>query len=265
MNKAGQNMTVTILGSGTCVPSLNRGASSLLVQVGDKRLLVDIGTGTMRRLLEAGFSIYDIDYLLITHFHPDHTGELASFLFALKCMGPDLRKTPLVLAGGPGFVLFYEQLKLLYQHWVHLSDKLNIVELRGDGRDRPEIATGDFVLSCARVEHRPESLAYRIETPEGASVVVSGDTDYAANLVHLARETDLFVCEAAFPDEFRAEGHLTPSGAGRLASEANVKGLVLTHFYPECDEADMYGQCRNTYSGPLVLAEDLMKINVNAG
>ena len=57
-------------------------------------------------------------------------------------------------------------------------------------------------------------------------------------------------------------GHLTPSLAGEIASAARVKKLVLTHFYPECDRADISDQCRKTYSGPLILAEDLMRINV---
>jgi ribonuclease BN (tRNA processing enzyme) len=50
--------------------------------------------------------------------------------------------------------------------------------------------------------------------------------------------------------------------AGEIATRANVGKLVLTHFYPECDRADIETECRKSYSGPLVLAQDLMKINV---
>jgi ribonuclease BN (tRNA processing enzyme) len=50
--------------------------------------------------------------------------------------------------------------------------------------------------------------------------------------------------------------------AGEIASLANVRKLVLTHFYPECDLVDIEKQCRKTFAGPLVLAEDLMKIEL---
>jgi ribonuclease BN (tRNA processing enzyme) len=72
----------------------------------------------------------------------------------------------------------------------------------------------------------------------------------------------LLICESALPDALKVPGHLTPSLAGKIAAEARVGKLVLTHFYPECDYEDMAGQCRRTYGGPLVLAEDLMEIDV---
>jgi ribonuclease BN (tRNA processing enzyme) len=50
--------------------------------------------------------------------------------------------------------------------------------------------------------------------------------------------------------------------AGDLAAKANVRKLVLTHFYPQCDNEDIAAECRKTYSGPLVLAEDLMQLEV---
>ena len=75
---------LTILGSGTCVPSLTRNSCSFLLQTGGQNLLFDCGSGVMRRLLEIGVTIYDISHIFISHFHPDHIGELASFFFALK-------------------------------------------------------------------------------------------------------------------------------------------------------------------------------------
>ncbi|MDY6953524.1 MAG: MBL fold metallo-hydrolase, partial [Thermodesulfobacteriota bacterium] len=94
----------------------------------------------------------------------------------------------------------------------------------------------------------------------GCSVVYSGDTDLCENLVTLAKDADLLVCESALPDEMKVPGHLTPSLAGHIATRAGVKRLVLTHFYPECDTVDVFAQCRKTYQGDLVLAEDLMEI-----
>jgi len=75
---------VTILGSGTCVPSLTRSACAVLLETSGSRLLFDLGPGTMRRLLEAGVTIEEIDWIVLSHFHPDHSAELAPYLFASR-------------------------------------------------------------------------------------------------------------------------------------------------------------------------------------
>jgi len=66
------NVSVTILGSGTCVPSLTRSAYSVLMQTGNNKLLFDAGPGTMGRLLEAGVTIYDITHIFFSHLHPSN-------------------------------------------------------------------------------------------------------------------------------------------------------------------------------------------------
>ena len=252
---------VTILGSGTCVPNLARGSCSVLMQIGEQRLVFDSGPGTMRRLLEAGTDIYQIDYLFYSHFHPDHTAELVPLLFANKYPDPTRRRKPLTVVGGPGLKQFFDKLVSVYGHWIQLAeDKIDLVEL--DDR-RPQGLTGDgFKVSTAPVEHNPESVAFRIETLSGASVVYSGDTDYSDRLVGLARRAGLLICESAVPEDQKIPGHLTPAQAGAMAAAAGVKQLMLTHFYPQCDDADIAGQCRRAYQGPLLLAEDLMTVEV---
>ncbi|MBW1758819.1 MAG: ribonuclease Z, partial [Deltaproteobacteria bacterium] len=78
---AKNEISVTILGSGTCVPSLERSSCSVLVEIGNSKILFDSGPGTMRRLLEAGTTIFDVSVICYSHFHPDHTSELVPFLF----------------------------------------------------------------------------------------------------------------------------------------------------------------------------------------
>lgn len=253
---------ITILGSGTCVPSLKRSSCSVLMETGGLKLLFDSGPGTMRRLLEADTKIFDISYIFFSHFHPDHTGELVTFLFATKYPAKNHRKTPLTLVAGKGFSEFYNGLKKVYGHWIELEPGLlQIVELNNEVYDTHKF--GNFKVESIPVEHNNESIAYKITSSGGISVVYSGDTDFSDNLVTLARNADLFICESALPDELKVEGHLTPSLAGEIATRANVRKLVLTHFYPECDKRDIERQCRKTYAGPLVLAKDLIKINVS--
>lgn len=254
-------ISVTILGSGTCVPLLRRSSCSVLMETGGAKLLFDCGPGTMRRLLEAGKTIFDISFIFFSHFHPDHTGELVTFLFATKYPDLNQRQTPLTIVAGRGFLEFYNGLKRVYGSWIELApDILNIIELDNKARDICKF--DDFTVESLPVEHNVESLAYRINSSGGKSVVYSGDTDFSNNLVVLAKDADLFICESALPDELRVKGHLTPSLAGEIATRANVRKLVLTHFYPECDEVDIEKQCRKTYAGPLVLAEDLMKLQL---
>ena len=259
--KQDKPLGLTILGSGTCVPSLERSACSAILKINNTRLLFDLGPGTMRRLLDADTRILDIGFIFFSHFHPDHTGELVSFLFASKYPGANRRKNPLTIIAAKGFSDFFNGLKQVYGEWIDLEPEvLSFIEMDNTALDLHRFS--DFVLKSIPVMHRKESVAFRVESDEGISIVYSGDTDYSENLIRLAAGADILICESALPDHLKVEGHLTPSLAGKIAAAAGVKKLVLTHFYPECDTADIEGQCRKTYTGPLILARDLMKIDL---
>ena len=231
----------------------------MLLEIGNKKLLFDSGPGTMRRLLEAGTRIFDVSFLFYSHLHPDHTSELVPFLFANKYPDPTLRKKLITVTAGKGFSDFFSGLETLYGEWIQLGPELmEIVELEISGRDTRQFS--DFSIESMPVEHTDMSLAFRVTSAQGKSVVYSGDTDVSDSLVELSRGADILVCESALPDGQKAPGHLTPSLAGEIASRANVRTLVLTHFYPVCDTVDMARECRKTYDGRLLLAEDLMEI-----
>lgn len=261
MTRATSAIKVTVLGSGTCVPSLRRSACALLVQVGEHKLLLDVGPGTMRRLLESGTAPADITHICCSHFHPDHISELVPFLFACKYGGAAGCHKPLTIMGGSGMRRFYDQLKGVFGSWMAFPpDVVTLIEMSNDGPDR--IALDGFTLASQPMVHRSESIGIRISAPGGTSMVYSGDTDDCEELIALARHTDLLVCEAALPDELKVSGHLTPSLAGRIATRAQVQRLMLTHFYPECDRVDIEAECRQNYAGPLILAEDLLEIEL---
>lgn len=260
---ASERTMVTILGSGTCVPSLERSASSVLVRIGGIQILVDSGAGTLRRLLEAGSRLEDISYIFYSHFHPDHTAELVPILFASKFPSGRALDNPLTCCAGQGFRSFYRALKTAYGEWIDPGpERLMMIELDTGGADA--IRFERFSVRSLPMNHNPESLAYRFTDRQGRSVVVSGDTDFTENLVALADGAELLICEAALPDELKVNGHLTPSLAGEIATRAGVSTLVLTHFYPECDRSDLRAQCRKTFQGRLILAHDLMQIVVEA-
>ncbi|WP_300675344.1 MBL fold metallo-hydrolase [Desulfoluna sp.] len=251
---------ITLLGTGTCVPSLSRSACAALVQTETETLLIDSGPGTMRRLLEVGVSIDDLTGIFFTHIHPDHTAELVPLLFATQY--PECRRTrPLQIYGGKGFGAFFEKLKGVYGGWIDPGPGLvSLTELSVAGRDL--FHHGDLAVLTGPVVHRPESLACRVVFSWGRSVVFSGDTGPSEDLVALAQGADLFVCECSTPDGEAVPHHLTPSLAGEMAKTAQVGTLVLTHFYPACDKVDIEKECRRTYDGQLVLGEDLKSFDL---
>jgi len=250
-------MELIILGSGTCVPSLTRGSPASVIRTQDATLLIDSGSGTLERLLKVGITINDVDMILYTHAHPDHVADLVPFLFACQydCKP---RRRDLTIIAGRGFSTYFQKLLNLYGNWIQ-SDlfSAHLKESEDETHDFP-----GFRVMTKPMAHLPESIAFRVETEDGKSIVLSGDTDYNANLVTLAADTDLLVLESAFPDEKKVKGHLSPSVAGRIASESRCKRLVLTHLYPICEAFDIKSQCAGAYEGPVEIARDLMRLQV---
>ena len=206
-----------------------------MVRHGGCTLLVDAGLGTLQKLAALGVSLAEPDVVAFTHLHLDHTAELTPMLFSLRNTGIGRRKA-LTLLGAPGFRDFHERLHRTYGSWVEAEDYSLLVE---EISSRP-VSLGPLVLTAVPVSHTPQSVAFRVEETETGKVIAfSGDTDVCAGIVTAARNADVAVFECSFPNECKVRGHLTPGEAGELASAARVKKLVLTHFYPECEEADL--------------------------
>jgi ribonuclease BN (tRNA processing enzyme) len=257
VTKRGTSMEIIILGSGTCVPSLKRGSPGLILRTGERTLLFDSGTGTLERMLKEGISYLDLDLVLYTHTHPDHVADLVPLIFACK-YGENPRRRDLPIIGGRGFKTYFEAIQGAYGHWLQPDlFQIPITEVHDEILDYES-----FRVIAKPMNHLPESVGYRVESNDGKSVAFSGDTDYCPTLVELAKDANVLVIESALPDEMKAEGHLTPSLAGRIGRQAQCKKIVLTHLYPVCDTVDIVQQCRKEYQGEIVIAEDLMEITV---
>ena len=250
-------MELIILGSGTCVPSLKRGSPGLVIKAGGKILLFDSGSGTLRRMLEAGITYRDADYIFYSHIHPDHVADLVPFLFASKYA--DIPRTKqLYITGGKGFKSFFKKLNKVYGKWLEPElYKIKVREILNKSVD-----FGDFKVTTKSLAHIKESVGYRIEAENSKSIVFSGDTDYCKNVVELGRDADILILECSMPDKKKVDGHLTPSLCGRIADESNCKKLVLTHFYPSCDKIDAVSVCKKYYRGKIIIAEDLMRLKI---
>ncbi len=248
---------LVVLGSGTGIPSLRRGSPGLLVSSNGTTILIDSGSGTLGKMLEAGVTYRDIDMILYTHIHPDHVSDLVPIIFATKYADAP-RERELLCIGGSGFKSYFEELRKIYGHWIDpQSYALTIKETSEESFDYRNLK----ILSKP-MAHISESVGYRIEFKDGRSIAISGDTDYCQNILDLAFAVDLLALECSFPDGKKVEGHLTPSLAGRIASESRCRKLLLYHLYPICDQYDILMQCRQIYQGEVFLAEDLIKVKI---
>ena len=250
-------MDLIVLGSGTSAPSPRRRAAGYLLRAGDEHWLFDMGLGTLHRLLEAGVGWDQIDRIFFTHAHVDHHLEIIHLLFHNNTFD-DPRRRDLHLYGSAPMLAFLDRLRELYGKWVRPASYRLVCHEVGE---KP-VAIGDFTLRARRVAHIESSLAYRIESPDGRSLVYSGDTDRCAALVDLARGADLLLIESSTPNENKVSGHLTPRLAGAVGTAAGVRRLLLTHFYPACESVDLEAECRESWQGELLLAEDLMKVQI---
>jgi ribonuclease BN (tRNA processing enzyme) len=246
---------LTILGSGTGVPSLDRSSPAYLLQAGELRCLVDCGSGTLHQLLRAGASCDVIDAVFVTHTHPDHIGDLVPLIHALKLTLGLPRRKPLHLFGPPGFEAFYAQCVAS----VATPPRHFPVEVR-------EVGTGlEFAglrIATAPTVHsdRMNSIAYRFEQG-GRALVLSGDCDYDAGIVALAKEADTLVIDCSFPDDLKLQGHLSAGECGRIAREAGVCRLVLSHLYPvEGSRDTRLAEARAACECAVCLAQDLMEL-----
>lgn len=247
-------MEVIILGSGSGIPSLKRGAPGLAIRIGREILLFDSGPGTLTRLLKVGIDYRKLDYIFYTHFHPDHIAELVPFLFACKYHSAP-RTKPLVILGPKGIGNLYFSLLEVYGEWITpVKYSVEIKEL-----DNNPYKGRGWAVSMKHLKHTDPAIGYRLEA-KGKSMVYSGDTDYCHEIVDLAKNSDLFILECSFPERYRIHGHLTPKLAGRIARESGCRRLVLTHLYPICDRYNILSECRKEYKGKLTIARDLLRI-----
>ncbi|QYJ14471.1 hypothetical protein Rxycam_00267 [Rubrobacter xylanophilus DSM 9941] len=251
-------MRVTVVGSGTVAPALERRQSCVAAEYGGELIVFDLGSGALRGMLRAGLDPLEVDRVFLTHFHPDHTVDLPALLFTARYGSESPRTRPLYVCGPEPFAAFWKALRDAWGEWIS-GDYLEVAELPHNGGTL-ELPGGP--LSWGPVTHRPESVGYRLSGDRGA-FVYTGDTSYGEPVVELARGAHTLLAECSFPDGSPVESHLTPSGVAAIAAEAGVRRLVLTHLYPQVDTPELPERVRAAgFDGEIVVASDGMTFEV---
>jgi ribonuclease BN (tRNA processing enzyme) len=263
------DVTLTVLGSGG--PEIGARASTgyLLRIDGKARLLIDAGSGVMRRFGRSGARIESLEAVAFTHLHIDHCVDFPAFV---KAGYFSRRRAPLPVIGPGGSAafpsieaylegLFGKRGIYRYMHDVLTpeSDSFELLPMRAE----KAMAFPSFTLHAIPVHHGiVPALAYKIAV-DGKRIVISGDTDDAdGTLASFARGADLLIMHHAIPETgFKGARalHMTPSQIGEIATKAGAKQVVLSHRMHRTigKEEESENAIRRFYKGPLIFAEDL--------
>lgn len=273
-----QGIAVQVLGSGGPELQDKRASSSYLVwEDGQARALIDAGGGSALRFGESGAQMSQLDVLLFTHFHVDHSGDFAALI---KSSWFEDRKRALPIYGPAGndfmpstteFVsdLFgekrgaYRYLSELLVPGEESSYKMQPHNVVANSTPVAVFHSGDLAVYAVRVTHgQVPALAWRIQVGD-RNVVFSGDTNgQDEGLVRLAMNADLFIAHNAVPEGavgIERRLHMPPSVIGQIAANAHVKSLVLSHRMLRTlgREDQTQAEIKKRYSGPIAFANDL--------
>ena len=271
--------------SGGPTPKANRAGCAQVIVVNDHAYVVDCGNGVARQMILAKLKLATIRNVFLTHHHSDHNADYGNLL--LLAWATDLNQR--VDAYGP------PPLKDMTRLFLELNDYDIRIRMLDEGRPPlqalifpHEFSAGGLVMqdenvkvSAALVDHPPvePAFAYRFDCPD-RSIVVSGDTRPSENLIDLARGADILVHEvmhlpsidALLATEPNAKtlrqhlvaSHTTTEQVGRVATEAGVKTLVLSHLvpggYPFLTDEFWYDAVRPHFSGNLIVGRDLLEL-----
>jgi len=240
--------TLTVLGSAGGTPTRTNPASGYLVESSDAGLWLDAGTGTFMELArhtDPG----TLSGVVLSHIHVDHCTDVFG-LYGYLAYGPSgIVPVPVFAPTGAA-----EHLSAFArageEHAFHRV--LDLVDVEPGF----EVTIGDVSISFGRAVHPVPALVTRFDTP-GGSLVYSGDTGPGSDLIELASGADVLLCEATIAGERSAHTypyHLTAGEAGRIATEAAVSSLVITHLASGVDADRALDEAATEFRGPINLA-----------
>lgn len=265
-------MEIIVLGCSGSVAGPDSPASGYFLRgVEGEDLLLDIGPGVLTAMQAAGSIEPSECHILLSHMHADHCLDFPSLLVWRRfhpakaatrthtLLGPSIAETHLSHAGADhpdSPDTFRDTFDVL----VHQPGSGVF-----DANAWPSTELAGYQVFSARAVHTTEAYLTRIHDAEGKSLVYSGDTAFTPALVELASGADMLLCEAAWGEtsEGKPEGmHMSGVEAGRVAREAGVKTLVLTHIPPWGDKKETLRSAQREFPGEIIVAEAGMRLQL---
>jgi ribonuclease BN (tRNA processing enzyme) len=246
-------MRITVLGSSGGYPAPGSACSGYLVEEETTRIWVDAGSGTFSRLLQH-CTPPELSAVLISHLHVDHWSDLPlalhTFHFAFE------RDVPLPVYGPAD----WPEAMGVVAEWAREDDAPFVA---GELREGETIDVGPLSVRPILVEHSDDldTFGFRI-TNGSATLAYSADSGPNGALQTVARDADLFLCEAGAPGEVEMHMHLNGRQAGEIAERAGVRRLLVTHLAPGTDAAQTLAQAEEAFDGPVDVATDGLTLDV---
>jgi len=254
-------MKLTVLGSGTSVPHPRRSSSAHWLDAGVGSLLLDISGPAVHRMAEEGCDWPNLDAVWVSHFHLDHVGGLAPFLFGTK-YAPQTRerRKPLKVFGPRGTEKLLRRFDEADDYGLFEQPfPLEIKEV--SPRSGFEVFAG-LRAETFSTPHTSESLAVRLTDAHGASLVYTSDTGYTESLADFARGAGLFLMECSFFRSKPVKTHLELEDAMKLARMSGARRVMLAHLYPEWDGVDIQAEARKLWDGEVIEARDGLRLEI---
>ena len=274
-----------MLGTGGPELSGDRASSGYLVWLDDKaRLIVDAGPGSVQRFKQSGAKYEDVELMLFTHFHVDHSADFPAYIKGGYFTD---RVKDLVVIGPSGNALLPSATQFVERMlgaktgvYPYLSDyltptddseyKVKAITIPWSDQ-RPEIQmvfqSGDLLVKSVPVHHGAlPALGYRVEAA-GCVVSFTGDmSGRLGQMPKLAQDSDILVAHNAIPEDATgaaANLHMTPTYIGRMAATARVKHLLLSHLMRRTVDRkeETVRFIRKHYLGPVTFPNDLDTIS----
>ncbi len=278
------NVKLQVLGSGGPELTDGRVSSSHLIWVAGKaKVLVDAGGGSAQQFEKIGADLNDLDAILLTHLHVDHSADLPTLIKAFYFTE---RQRDLIVMGPagnhkmPDTTDYIDQLFSPEGAYRYLNSYLNpekssYYKIKAFNAPLEQASIHEKKISetitakSIAVNHGPISaVAWRVETGV-CSITFSGDMSNAYKTLEvLAKDTDLLVANNVIQEGSTGVGrrlHMPPSEIGKIARKANPKKLLLAHFMRRSDpvKAQSVEIINKQYAGDVLLAEDLMLVEVS--
>ena len=230
-------MKLVVLGSGTSVPHPKRSSSAYWIETENGSILLDCSASAILRMAQENLDWANLDSIWISHFHLDHVGGLAPFLFGTKHV-PDMQKRakPLKIFGAKGLQKLIKSFDEAGKYNL-LKQPFPVEITEVESLQKFEILHETEAVSL-ETPHTDESRAIHIRFDTDKTLVYTADTGFTKTLGAFARNVDLLVMECSFFQNKPVEKHLELAEAMYLVRSAKPKKAILTHLYPEWDAVD---------------------------